>query len=67
MKQFCCLVHAWNPGRKTRYAAPAMTRIPGPAILDSVERFFEELLSGHVPQQSTPVAEAELDLLPACD
>jgi tRNA-dihydrouridine synthase B len=36
----------------------------GPAILASVERFFEELLSGNAAE---PVAEAEMDLLPACD
>jgi tRNA-dihydrouridine synthase B len=35
----------------------------GPAILDSVEKFFEELLSGHVPAQP---AQPEMDLLPTC-
>ena len=42
----------------------------GPAILASVERFFEELLSGKLPAQSSvdqPVmAQPEMDLLPAC-
>lgn len=37
----------------------------GPAILASVERFFEELLSGKASEQ-VPVAEPEMDLLPAC-
>jgi hypothetical protein len=31
-----------------------------------VERFFEELLSGKVPEQHVPAPEAEMDLLPAC-
>ena len=45
----------------------------GPAILASVEKFFEELLSGNGQTQALPVqslptqAEAEMDLLPACD
>ncbi len=43
----------------------------GPAILASVEKFFEELLSGKGQTQSLPTqpiaAEAEMDLLPACD
>ena len=45
----------------------------GPAILASVEKFFEELLSGKGQTQALPVqslptqAEAEMDLLPACD
>jgi len=38
----------------------------GPAILASVEQFFEELLSGNAPEPA-PVVEAEMDLLPACD
>jgi tRNA-dihydrouridine synthase B len=44
----------------------------GPAILESVEKFFEELLSGKHPSQvlpAQPVAqhEPEFDLLAACD
>ena len=43
----------------------------GPAILASVEKFFEELLSGkgQIPSLSAQhqPAEAEMDLLPACD
>jgi nifR3 family TIM-barrel protein len=66
MKQFVAWFTHGIPGgnalRRACYDAHT-----GPAILDSVERFFEELLSGHAPQQSAPVAEAELDLLPACD
>ena len=39
----------------------------GPAILASVERFFDELLSGNPPEQSVaPLPPAEMDLLPAC-
>jgi nifR3 family TIM-barrel protein len=38
----------------------------GPAILESVEKFFDELLSGRTtPQPVMPVA-PEMDLLPAC-
>jgi tRNA-dihydrouridine synthase B len=66
MKQFVAWFTHGIPGgnalRRACYDAHT-----GPAILDSVERFFEELLSGHAPQQSTAVAEPELDLLPACD
>ena len=38
----------------------------GPAILASVERFFEELLSGKAPEQPAVIVETEMDLLPAC-
>jgi tRNA-dihydrouridine synthase B len=38
----------------------------GPAILASVEKFFEELLSGNLPVQPEPFAQPEMDLLPAC-
>jgi len=38
----------------------------GPAILASVERFFEELLSGHAPAQPFVSPQPEMDLLPAC-
>src|SRR5215813_2014322 len=37
----------------------------GPAILESVERFFEELLSGRMAAQPVPSAR-EMELLPAC-
>ena len=66
MKQFVAWFTHGIPGgnalRRACYDAHT-----GPAILDSVERFFEELLSGHAAQQSAAVAEPELDLLPACD
>lgn len=42
----------------------------GPAILDSVEKFFEELLSGKHPSQvlsTQPVTQPEFDLQAACD
>lgn len=39
----------------------------GPAILASVDRFFEELLSGRMTAEAVPVTEAETELLPACD
>jgi nifR3 family TIM-barrel protein len=38
----------------------------GPAILESVERFFEELLSGPVAHEVVVLSAPELDLLPAC-
>ena len=38
----------------------------GPAILASVEKFFEELLSGHVPAQPLAAAQPEMNLLPSC-
>jgi tRNA-dihydrouridine synthase B len=66
MKQFVAWFTHGIPGgnalRRACYDAHT-----GPAILDSVERFFEELLSGRAAEQPVAVAEAELDLLPACD
>ena len=65
MKQFVAWFTHGIPGgnalRRACYDAHT-----GPAILASVERFFEELLSGNA---SGPVriAEEEMDLLPACD
>jgi nifR3 family TIM-barrel protein len=63
MKQFVAWFTHGIPGgsalRRACYDAHT-----GPAILASVERFFEELLSGNAP---IPVAEPEMDLLPACD
>jgi tRNA-dihydrouridine synthase B len=38
----------------------------GPAILASVEKFFEELLSGNLPVQPEAQEQREMDLLPAC-
>jgi len=64
MKQFVAWFTHGIPGgsalRRACYDAHT-----GPAILASVERFFEELLSGNVPEP-VPMA-AEMDLLPACD
>lgn len=65
MKQFVAWFTHGIPGgsalRRACYDAHT-----GPAILASVERFFEELLSGNAPEP-VPVAEPEMDLLPACD
>lgn len=65
MKQFVAWFTHGIPGgsalRRACYDAHT-----GPAILASVERFFEELLSGKTAE-AMPVAEAEMDLLPACD
>ena len=64
MKQFVAWFTHGIPGgsalRRACYDAHT-----GPAILASVERFFEELLSGNAPQ-AVPVAQTEMDLLPAC-
>ncbi|HEY2113441.1 MAG TPA: tRNA dihydrouridine synthase DusB [Candidatus Angelobacter sp.] len=66
MKQFVAWFTHGIPGgnalRRACYDAHT-----GPAILASVERFFEELLSGPAPEQPVTIAEAEMDLLPACD
>ena len=62
MKQFVAWFTHGIPGgsalRRACYDAHT-----GPAILASVEKFFEELLSGNAAE---PVAEPEMDLLPAC-
>jgi len=64
MKQFVAWFTHGIPGgsalRRACYDAHT-----GPAILASVERFFEELLSGNAPKQ-VAVTEPEMDLLPAC-
>jgi tRNA-dihydrouridine synthase B len=66
MKQFVAWFTHGIPGgnalRRACYDAHT-----GPAILASVERFFEELLSGRATEQHVHVAEPEMDLLPACD
>jgi tRNA-dihydrouridine synthase B len=66
MKQFVAWFTHGIPGgnalRRACYDAHT-----GPAILASVERFFEELLIGRGPEQHIQVAEPEMDLLPACD
>jgi len=38
----------------------------GPAILASVEKFFDELLSGKMPVPAATPAQPEIELLPAC-
>jgi tRNA-dihydrouridine synthase B len=66
MKQFVAWFTHGIPGgsalRRACYDAHT-----GPAILASVERFFEELLSGNAAQKAPTMAEPEMDLLPACD
>jgi len=67
MKQFVAWFTHGIPGgsalRRACYDAHT-----GPAILASVERFFEELLSGYAPEaESVHLSEPEMDLLPACD
>jgi nifR3 family TIM-barrel protein len=68
MKQFVAWFTHGIPGgnalRRACYDAHT-----GPAILDSVERFFEELLNSNEPKpaETVAIAEAEMDLLPACD
>ena len=65
MKQFVAWFTHGIPGgsalRRACYDAHT-----GPAILASVEKFFEELLSGNAPEPVL-VTEPEMDLLPACD
>ena len=64
MKQFVAWFTHGIPGgsalRRACYDAHT-----GPAILASVERFFEELLSGNAVEAPV-IAEPEMDLLPAC-
>ena len=64
MKQFVAwFTHGVPNGTALRRACyEAQT---GPAILESVERFFEELLSGRMVVQPVPSA-PEMELLPAC-
>jgi tRNA-dihydrouridine synthase B len=65
MKQFVAWFTHGIPGgnalRRACYDAHT-----GPAILDSVERFFEELLSGNAPAHPSAATEPDLDLLAAC-
>jgi tRNA-dihydrouridine synthase B len=65
MKQFVAwFTHGIQGGSALRRACyDAHT---GPAILASVERFFEELLSGQVAAQPMATVEPDLDLLAAC-
>lgn len=65
MKQFVAWFTHGVPGgsalRKAVYSAQQ-----GPEILASVDRFFEELLSGRPQIAAFPAAQPEADLLPAC-
>jgi tRNA-dihydrouridine synthase B len=66
MKQFVAwFTHGVPNGNALRRAVYDAKE--GPAILASVDRFFEELLSGKMPAQSVPAPEPEAELLPACD
>ncbi|HEY2498301.1 MAG TPA: tRNA dihydrouridine synthase DusB [Candidatus Angelobacter sp.] len=66
MKQFVAWFTHGVPGgnalRRACYDAHT-----GPAILASVEEFFEELLSGQSAAEVLPITEPEMELLPACD
>ncbi|MGZ7064642.1 MAG: tRNA-dihydrouridine synthase, partial [Candidatus Angelobacter sp.] len=65
MKQFVAwFTHGIPNGNALRRACyDAHT---GPAILTSVERFFEDLLSGNAPEHAVTVPQPEMDFLPAC-
>jgi len=66
MKQFVAwFTHGVPNGNALRRAVYDAKE--GPAILESVDRFFEELLSGKISAQSVPALEPEAELLPACD
>jgi len=66
MKQFVAWFTHGIPGgnalRRACYDAHT-----GPAILASVEKFFEELLSGNAAEQPPVTVRPEMDLLSACD
>ena len=64
MKQFVAwFTHGVSNGSALRRAC--YNAHTGPAILESVERFFDELLSGRMTPQPVPSA-PEIELLPAC-
>ena len=65
MKQFVAWFTHGIPGGNALRRACYDART-GPAILESVERFFEELLSGNVPAQPVAPEQPEMDLLAAC-
>ena len=69
MKQFVAwFTHGVTGGSALRQAVHSARK--GPEILDSVDRFFEELLSGRMPAHSTAHPPAnnlvDADLLPSC-
>ena len=65
MKQFVAwFTHGVPNGGALRRAVYSAK--DGPEILDSVERFFEDLLSGHAAAEGVPCSPAEVDLVAAC-
>jgi tRNA-dihydrouridine synthase B len=65
MKQFVAwFTHGVPNGGALRRAVYSAK--DGPEILDSVERFFEDILSGRAAAEAVPCSLAEIDLLPAC-
>ncbi len=65
MKQFVAwFTHGVTGGSALRKAVYSANE--GPEILASVDRFFEELLSGRISPQHIPSASISADLLPAC-
>jgi len=65
MKQFIAwFTHGVPNGTALRRAVYDARQ--GPEILASVDRFFDELLSGRMPAPPVPSAPAEMDLLSAC-
>ena len=65
MKQFVAwFTHGVPNGGALRRAVYSAK--DGPEILDSVERFFEDLLSGRSAAEGMPCSPAEVDLLAAC-
>lgn len=65
MKQFVAwFTHGVQGGSALRKAVYSAQK--GPDILASVDTFFDELLSGTVPEQSMMPESMDVDLLPAC-
>jgi tRNA-dihydrouridine synthase B len=65
MKQFIAwFTHGVPNGTALRRAVYDARQ--GPEILASVDRFFDELLSGRMPAPAAPSSPAEMDMMPAC-
>ncbi len=65
MKQFVAwFTHGVSNGGALRKAVYSAKN--GPEILGSVEKFFDDLLSGRINADSAPCSNVEMDLLPAC-
>jgi tRNA-dihydrouridine synthase B len=65
MKQFIAwFTHGVPNGTALRRAVYDARQ--GPEILASVDRFFDELLSGRMPAPAIPSTPAEMDVLPVC-